>query len=342
MTDERLHTEEAIIHAFLEPLAAGYPGAFGLRDDCAAIAPPPGTDLVIKTDPVRAGVHFLPDDPPADIAWKALAVNVSDLIAKGANPHVYLMALSFPEAPQRDWLTAFAKGLQEAQTAFGCQLIGGDTDRAPGPLSIDMTVIGTVPTGRMIRRAVAKPGDVVFVSGTIGDAGLGLLLRSGDATAARWPLDKAALSALIHRYRRPSPNLALIAPLRAYARAAMDLSDGLIKDLDRMCRASGVGADIDLAKVPLSAAGSAVAAAEPDWLRRAVVAGDDYEVLCTLAPEHAAAFQREAEAAGVPVTQIGVISPKAGLRVMDPSGAELSFAAAGWDHFTSRPAKTGL
>lgn len=338
MTDERLHTEEAIIHAFLEPLAAGYPGAFGLRDDCAAVTPPPGADLVVKTDPVRAGIHFLPDDPPADIAWKALAVNVSDLVAKGASPHVYLMALSFPEAPHRDWLTAFANGLGEAQAAFGCQLIGGDTDRAPGPLSIDMTVIGTVPQGSMIRRAAAKAGDIVFVSGTIGDAGIGLLLRSGDAVAARWPLDPASRTALIRRYRRPSPRLALIEPLRSFARASMDLSDGLIKDLDRMCRASGVGADIELARVPLSGAGGAVVAAEPEWLRRAVVAGDDYEVLCTVPPGDAAAFATAAAAARVAVTAIGVIRADAGLSVTDEAGQAVAFGPTGWDHFSSHPA----
>jgi thiamine-monophosphate kinase len=141
--------EEAIIQTFLAPLAADYPGAFGLRDDCAAMSPQPGMDLVLKTDPIRAGVHFFADDAPADIAWKALAVNVSDLAAKGATPAVYVLALGFPEMPTHAWMAAFATGLRDAQTAFGCHLVGGDTDRAPGPLSIAVTAIGSLPTGTM-------------------------------------------------------------------------------------------------------------------------------------------------------------------------------------------------
>lgn len=341
MSDERLDNEEAIIRTFLEPLAAGYPGAFGLVDDCAAITPPPGTDLIIKTDPVRSGVHFLPDDDPADIAWKALAVNVSDLVAKGAQPLVYLAVLSFPEAPSRGWLEAFTKGLREAQNAFGCHLVGGDTDRAPGPLSAAITVIGTVPTGGMIRRAAAQSGDRIFVSGSIGDAGLGLLLRSGAAEASVWPLSAAERTALVGRYCRPMPKLALIEPLRVHARAAMDLSDGLIKDLDRMCRASGVGATIRLADVPLSDAARAVSAVDPTWRERAVTAGDDYEVLCTIPEATAAAFGAAARERGVGVTCIGEVTADSGLRVLDAQGGKIAFARTGWDHFVSRPRPAG-
>ena len=139
--DDPLRGEEAII-ALLAPLAEGDPGAFGLKDDCALLTPEPGTELVLKTDPVAEGVHFLPGDAPDDIAWKALAVNVSDLAAKGATPVGYLMALSFPEAPSRRWLTAFAAGLKAAQTRFGCRLLGGDTDRRPGPFTVSITAIG--------------------------------------------------------------------------------------------------------------------------------------------------------------------------------------------------------
>src|SRR5262245_52266792 len=161
--------EEAIIQGFLAPLAAGFPGAFGLKDDCALLTPEPGTELVLKTDPVAEGVHFLPDDAPGDVAWKALAVNVSDLAAKGATPIGYLMALSFPAPPSSEWLAAFAQGLEQAQRKFGCHLIGGDTDRRPGPITVSITVIGSVPQGGMVRRNTARPGDGVFVSGTLGD-----------------------------------------------------------------------------------------------------------------------------------------------------------------------------
>ncbi|MBO0766886.1 MAG: thiamine-monophosphate kinase, partial [Hyphomicrobiaceae bacterium] len=154
--DDRLHGEEAII-ALLAPLTEGAPGAFGLRDDCALLTPEPGTELVLKTDPIAEGVHFLPGEAAQDIAWKALAVNVSDFAAKGAHPIGYLMALSFPEAPRRQWLAAFADGLKHAQQRFGCRLLGGDTDRRPGPLTVSITAIGVVPQGQMVRRGTAKP-----------------------------------------------------------------------------------------------------------------------------------------------------------------------------------------
>src|SRR6476620_6391259 len=184
---EPLQGEEAIIR-LLAPLAQGAPGALGLEDDCALLAPAPGSELVLKTDPVAEGVHFLADDAPEDIAWKALAVNVSDLAAKAARPLGYLMALSFPEPPGVAWLARFAAGLQAAQSAFGCHLLGGDTDRRPGPLTITITIVGEVETGRMVRRATARPGDALFVSGTLGDAALGLLLRKDQALAGRWQL----------------------------------------------------------------------------------------------------------------------------------------------------------
>ncbi len=144
--------EDAIVQTYFAPLAAGYAGAFGLRDDCAVVTPGAGMDLVVKTDPVRAGVHFFANDPPADIAWKALAVNISDLAAKGAVPIAYVMSLSFPEVPTEDWLRSFTSGLAEAQAAFGCHLAGGDTDKAGGPISIAITAFGAVPAGRMVRR----------------------------------------------------------------------------------------------------------------------------------------------------------------------------------------------
>src|SRR5438552_6732719 len=182
--DERLHGEEAIIR-LLAPLARGAPGAFGLEDDCALITPAPGTELVLKTDPVAEGVHFLADDAPEDIAWKALAVNVSDLAAKAARPLGYLMALSFPEAPTARWLARFAAGLQAAQASFGCHLLGGDTDRRPGPLTISISIVGEVEAGRMVRRGTARPGEALFVSGSLGDAALGLALRKNPALVGR-------------------------------------------------------------------------------------------------------------------------------------------------------------
>lgn len=338
-SDARLHGEEAIIQEYLAPLAAGYPGAFGLTDDCAAFTPTPGHDLVVKTDPVASGIHFLSDDPPADIAWKALAVNVSDLAAKGAVPRAYLMALSFPEAPTRDWMTAFADGFAQAQAAFGMHLVGGDTDRRPGPITISITVLGEVPTGRMVRRGTAKPGDVLFVTGALGEATLGLALLREPALAARWAIDEAAVQAAVRKYRRPQPRLALRDALRRYASAAMDLSDGLAKDLGRMCRASGTGATVSIETVPRCAVGRAAVAIEPERWNDVIAGGDDYEVMIAVDADKANEFEAAANASGravsepFGVTRIGAINATGKVTFLDRNGDSFALSRTGWDHF---------
>ncbi len=334
LQDEVLHGEEAIV-ALLAPLAEGYAGAFGLKDDCALLVPPPGAELVLKTDPIVEGVHFLASDAPEDIAWKALATNASDLAAKGAAPLGYLMALSFPNAPRADWMRRFASGLRIAQTAFGCHLIGGDTDRRPGPLTISVTLIGTVPQGRMVLRTTALPGSKLFVSGTIGDAALGLALLREPAQASAWQLSQLEADTLVRRYRRPEPRLALAAALRQYASAAMDISDGLVKDLDRMLRASGVAGRLRVDAVPLSAPARRVAAQAPEWLERLITAGDDFEVLAAVPPAKAAGFRTMAAAAGVAVTEIGALQagpPVLTIEGLDGNPLPLP-ARTGWDHF---------
>ncbi len=335
--DDRLRGEEAII-ALLAPLTEGDPGAFGLKDDCALLTPEPGTELVLKTDPVAEGVHFLPGDAPEDIAWKALAVNVSDLAAKGATPVGYLMALSFPEAPSRVWLSAFVAGLHDAQTRFGCRLLGGDTDRRPGPLTVSITAVGAVPRGKIVQRGTAKPGDKVFVSGTIGDAGLGLALLCDHRRTGEWFLSDLQSEALVQRYRRPEPRLALGPALRQYASAAMDVSDGLVKDLDRMLRASRVAGNLRAGEVPLSAAARKFVAVAPhdqsgERLARLLTAGDDYEVLAAVPARHAVEFGSAAATAGVPVTEIGDLSAGSGLIVDGPDSSPLPLDRTGWDHF---------
>jgi thiamine-monophosphate kinase len=331
-----LHGEEAIVE-LLTPLTEGDPGAFGLKDDCALLTPEPGTELVLKTDPIAEGVHFLPGEAPEDIAWKALAVNVSDLAAKGATPIGYLMALSFPETPSRRWLTAFAAGLMQAQGRFGCHLLGGDTDRRPGPLTVSITAIGSVPQGQMVRRTTAQAGCALLVSGTIGDAALGLALAKDPALAAAWGLSEAEAAHLIGRYRRPQPRLALSPLLRQYAVAAMDLSDGLVKDLDRMLRSSGVAGSLSAVDVPLSAAARKVVASAPDTsdrhLAHLITAGDDYEVLAAVPAARAAEFRSAAAAAAVPVAEIGRLSRGAGLLVEGTGGKPLPLDRTGWDHF---------
>jgi len=330
----QMQGEEAIIQGTFAPLARGYPGAFGLTDDAALVTPEPGTELVLTTDAVAEGVHFLPDDLPEDIAWKALAVNISDLAGKGARPIGYLMALSFPALPPADWLAAFARGLADAQASFGCHLIGGDTDRRPGPLTVTITAIGAVLQGRMVRRATARRGDTIFVSGTLGDAALGLDLRKGLQQAARLRLSSTEANHLLRRYARPEPRLGLAEALRAHASAAMDLSDGLAKDLARLCRASNCAGHVRFADIPVSPAAARALAVDPTGIAARIAAsGDDYEILAAVPPAAAGEFVAAAVRAGIPVTAIGVLSSGHDVVIAGPDGRPMLLPSAGWDHF---------
>lgn len=330
MSDDAILGEENIIQDFLAPLASGFPGAFGLRDDCAVVAPGPGLELVVKTDPIIAGVHFLTDADAADIAWKALAVNVSDLAAKGATPLAYLMALALPQAPRRAWMQRFAAGLGDAQRTFGCHLIGGDTDRTPGPLTVSITAFGTVPAGRMVRRGTARPGDQLFVTGTLGDAALGLELLKRPGLAGQFLLQASDVAMLTQRHVRPQPRLDFSSLLQSHARAAMDLSDGLVKDCQRMCAASGVAALLRQGDVPLS---PPVAKASSDWHLKALTAGDDYEILAAIPDARATAFVADAAGLDLRVTRIGEIREGAGVTVERPDGTAMKLGRTGWDHF---------
>lgn len=342
MNNHRIQSEAELI-AMLAPLAVGAPGAYGLRDDCARLTPRPGYDLVLKTDPVRAGVHFFPDDPPDAIGWKALAVNVSDLAAKGSDPLAYLMALSFPAPPTHGWMAAFARGLAEAQSAFGCHLIGGDTDRAPGPLTIAITVLGEVPEGRMIRRGTARAGDAIYVSGTLGDSGLGLQLRSEARNLSRdlrnrWNLTDYQTDYFIGRYLRPQPRIDLAHTIRLHASAAMDISDGLVKDLARMCAASGVAAIVDSGLIEWSPSMMIVIRQQPELFSKILSAGDDYEILATVPTDQLAAFERQLALAPTPMHRIGTIIDVSGVAASNVTvtridGTEISFDRTGWDHF---------
>jgi thiamine-monophosphate kinase len=332
-TEPGISGEEGLIQVYLAPLAAGYPGAYGLADDCATIAPPAGHELVVTTDALVRGVHFLADENPDAIAWKALAVNISDLAAKGARPLAYLLALSLPQAPTAAWMRAFADGLSRAQDAFGCVLVGGDTDHTPGHLALTITAFGSVPTGGMVRRDGANPGDAIYVSGSIGDSTLGLhlLLSPGAPTLTSIDGDTAAF--LVRRHRFPAPRVPLIDALAASASAAMDISDGLAKDLDRLARASGVGATVELPRIPLSDAARTAVAAGMATIADLVTGGEDYEILCTIPPARSTAFEQAANSAGVPVTRIGTIVAGASVVAHDDQGRPFILDRKGWDHF---------
>lgn len=328
----RIENETELIQTYLAPLAAAAPGALGLRDDASYLTPPPGADLVITTDPIAAGLHFLASDRADDIAWKALAVNISDLAAKGAVPLAYTMALALPAAPERSWMEQFALGLAGAQQEFGCTLIGGDTDRTRGPLTVSITAIGAVPHGRMVQRTTARVGDYIFVTGTLGDAALGLELhRQPQLLESR--LLGGERSFLVARYLRPAPRLALSPLLRAYASAALDISDGLAKDLGRLVKYAGGRVVLRYADLPVSPSAAGMIAADGNWRRCVVAGGDDYELLFAVPADAVDSFLEAAEGMPFQVTEIGRIEPGSGVAILDSAGQPLDLGAGGWDHF---------
>ena len=323
--------EAGLIARYFRPLAIA-PGAFGLGDDAAAVTPPTGCDLVLTTDGVIAGVHFLPDDAPGFIARKVLRMNLSDLAAKGAKPIGFLLSIALPARTEESWIAAFAAGLGEDAKHYDCPLYGGDTDHTPGPLSISLTAFGAVPSGAMVRRSTAKAGDVVVVSGTIGDAALGLLLRRDLGLAERWRLSAASWNHLRQRYLLPQPRNALAEAVLHYASAAMDVSDGLVGDLEKLSRASGVAAEIDVESVPLSDAARSALSAEPKLIETVLTGGDDYEIVLTVPPAKLGDFRAAANAAGVSVSQIGGVTGGEGTRFLR-AGEPLFFARPSYSHF---------
>jgi thiamine-monophosphate kinase len=323
--------EQRLIERYFKPLATTE-NAFGLGDDAAVITPPAGYDLVLTTDGVIAGVHFFADDSPQSIARKALRMNLSDLAAKGATPAGFLLSIALPPSTPESWIAGFADGLGRDSAHYACPLLGGDTDHTPGPLSISITAFGTVPHGRMVRRATGKPGDVIAVTGTFGDAALGVLIRRDSGLAKRWQLSSGAKEHLLQRYLVPQPRNALAQTLLEYASAAMDVSDGLAGDLAKLCRASGVAAEVDSAAVPLSQAAQAALSADATLIERILAGGDDYEIVLTLPAAKFSAFRAAAENAGVPVSKIGQVMSGQGARFLR-EGKVLSFAQPSYSHF---------
>jgi thiamine-monophosphate kinase len=315
------------IARYYAPLAG--PGAFGLTDDAAVIPGPDGTDLVLKADAIVETVHFLEGDPPGLVAQKLLRVNLSDLAAKGAEPVGYLLTTALPSRCDDAWVEAFTNGLAADQKTFGITLLGGDSDATPGPICLSVTAIGRVPRGRMVRRAGARPGDGVFVSGTIGDGALGLKAIRGELD----PIDAGHRDYLAGRYRLPQPRSALGPRLRDVAHAMLDVSDGLVADLGHLCAVSGVAAIVELGRVPLSAAARAALARMPGLLEIVLGGGDDYELLFAAPLSSRPELERLAAETGVPITEIGRIELGEGARVVDDRGEEIALARAGYRHF---------
>jgi len=314
------------IARFFAPLAA--PGGLNLADDAALIPGPAGRDYVLTADAMIEGVHYLPDDPPGAVAQKLLRVNLSDLAAKGAAPLGYLLTTALPPSHDESWLEAFSRGLASDQKRFGIRLYGGDSTATPGPATLAVTAFGTVKQGGAILRKGAKPGDLVFVSGTLGDAALGLATLKGGLAG----LEPASRDLLIRRYRLPEPRLNLGRALIGLAHACADISDGLVADLGHVCTASGVGAVIEAARLPLSAAARSIIARSPGRIRAALTHGDDYEIVFA-APSHASGrVAAAARAAGVRVTAVGRIVAGRGVRVLDAKGRRLRLSRVGYRH----------
>jgi thiamine-monophosphate kinase len=323
--------EDALIARYFKPIATD-PGAFGLTDD-AAILNAHGEDIVVTTDAIVEGVHFLPGDPPDTLGRKALRVNLSDLAAKGATPAGFVLTLALRIADDA-WLSAFARGLGEDARHFDCALLGGDTVSTPGPLTVSITAFGRVPAGKMVRRSGARPGDRVMVTGTIGDAAIGLAILTGGPAAAALAGDGAAGESLVSRYRIPEPRNALAKAIRAHASAAMDVSDGLAGDLAKLCAASGVSAVIDASCIPASAAAAGLLARGIVDIEALVTGGDDYEVLCAVPEAACAAFAETALRAGVALTSIGsVVDETEPLRFLDAQGRDIALRRLSYSHF---------
>lgn len=317
--------EFELIAKLLAPLSAKATGAYGLTDDAATILPPPGDDLVVTADLLSAGIHFRADDPPHLIAKKALRTNLSDLAAKGAVPLGYMLSVALPRNWTLSWMESFATGLREDQDAFSTVLLGGDTTSTHGPLTVAITAFGALPIGSMIRRSGAKQGDLVFVSGTIGDAGLGLAVLMGElpnvsSSDGEW---------LVSRYQLPTPRLGLGSALRGLATAALDVSDGLLADLGHIGETSNVGLSINADRVPLSEALTAAGGS----VVPAVTAGDDYEVAFTVPPSKRRDVLRIASVTGTLVTEIGRVTAGSGVALLDSSRREIPVSEKGYRHF---------
>lgn len=316
------------IAQFFAPLTQGFPGALGLTDDAALITPPPGRDLAVTTDTMVAGVHFIGDEPPGLIAAKLLRVSLSDLAAMGATPLAYTLNIALPDSIDDDWLRAFADGLAADQRAFDISLAGGDSVSTPGPMTLTITAFGSVETGRALRRSGAQEGDIVYVSGSIGDGALGLRVLRGELTG----LSKAHADELIGRYRLPRPRVGLGARLLGLASATIDISDGLAADLGHVLEASGMGAEIDAATVPLSPPATKALSADLSVMETILTGGDDYELLFTAAPGYAGRVAALARDLSLPLTPIGRITADGGLGVLGADGETKVLARRGWTH----------
>jgi len=323
-------SEFKLISDIFAPLAKGFDGALGLKDDAALLTPKPGEQYVTTVDAMVAGVHFIGDEPAARIGQKLLRVNLSDLAAMGAAPVGYLLTLALPQDISDDWLADFAAGLHQDQREFGIPLMGGDTVSTPGPLTLTLTAVGSVPEGQSLLRSTARPGDDLYISGTLGDSALGLKAVQGDLPVALADDDRTSL---IERYQLPQPRLALGQRLIGVANAAMDVSDGLIADLGHMVAASDVSLRLELAAMPLSKAARHLVEQAPDLIETVLTGGDDYELVFSAPKDLREQIAALAVDLDISLTCIGHVEPGQGVYLIDKAGEIVNLSKSGWTHF---------
>lgn len=317
-----------LIATYFAPLAVAAPGAHGLGDDAASFLPSPGMELVLTVDAIVEGVHFLPDDPADEIARKLLRVNLSDLAAKGARPLGYLLTTAWTSATSVEWIADFARGLGADQKLFDVSLWGGDTVSTPGPLSFTLTAIGEVPPGQMLRRSGGQVGDDLYITGTLGDAALGLAVAQG-----RLSVRAQDAAYLIGRYRRPEPRMTFGRGLVGLAHASLDVSDGLMADLTHLCEQSGLGARIQAARLPVSEAVAACLASSASLMDRVMTGGDDYELLFAAPGKAAHDIDSLARRSDTQVTRIGtLVDARDGVVALDGEGRPMIFPQLGFRH----------
>lgn len=296
----------------------------GIGDDAAVVNVPPGHSLVMSLDTLVSGIHFPEDSAAADIAYKALAVNLSDMAAMGARPNWLLLGLTLPQVDEA-WLGAFSRGLKGLADEHGLALIGGDTTH--GPLTVTVQINGLVPRGEALRRSGARPGDLIYVSGQLGDAGLGLKL---ELQQLELDLPSARCDYFLRRLRRPTPRLALGQALHGVASAAIDVSDGLLADLGHILDASGVGAVVDVERLPVA---QEIMGLPDEWWRLPLCSGDDYELCFTVPPEKGGLLEERLKEVDCPCHRIGRIESKNGLKLLHYGGEIKTETLKGYLHF---------
>ncbi|WP_025899763.1 thiamine-phosphate kinase [Sneathiella glossodoripedis] len=321
-------SEFDLIRTLFAPLAVGFEGAFELGDDAAVFSCSPSSELVVTKDAMVAGVHFLEDDFADNIARKLIRTNLSDMAAMGATPRHYLLAIALNERCNEQWLKTFAKALHDDQSTFGVHLIGGDTVSTNGPLTLSLTMMGEVPRGKALRRNGASAGDLLCVSGTIGDAALGLALATGNIPT----VSADDTEFLTSRYFLPEPRVELGEKLVEMATACLDISDGLLADINHICEQSHVAAEVLSDAIPLSKSAQALVKRDEKLWQLIFGGGDDYELAFTIPPSSRDQLEWLSTETGVPLSVIGTVIAGEGVKVFSKDGSEVAVKSMGWQH----------